>query len=160
MNKKGNVFDTIDMVQTLFYLSFTIIIVGALLFFMAQGMSSIAIFQSGAGATGLNFVESFPSYMDWLPLAIYLVMLIVGVYAARRATESGLSLVISYFFIFIISVVIVVFGFILDAVFSSSALSAVVGSYPIMSFYAEYAIIFGVLYGLILVVALHGGSDE
>ena len=148
------------MAQTVFILSFTILIVGAIVFYMAQGMSAIPAFQTGAGAEGLAFMQNFPTYMDWLPMAIYIVMVIGGVYAARKAQETGLSLVISYFFLLLVSVVIVVFGFILNAMFSSDALSAVGAQYPIMSFYAEYAIIFGVMYALILIIALHGGADE
>lgn len=160
MNKKGSVFDTLDMAQTVFILSFVIIIVGFILFNMGSVMAGIPIFQSGGGASGLSFVNNYPTYMDWLPLAIYVVMLLGSVIAARKAQESGLSLVISYFFVILITVVILVLGFMLNAMFESNALSSFATQLPITAFYAEYAIIFGVLYALLVLVALHGGSDE
>lgn len=160
MNKRGSVFETLDMAQIVFALSFTIIIVGVILFNMSTIMATIPIFQSGGGATGLNFIQNYPTFMDWMPLAIYTVMLIGSIYAARQATERGLSMLISYFFVFLITVVIMVLGYILDTMFNSAALSSFSSQLPITAFYAEYALIFGVFYALFVLIALHGGSDE
>lgn len=160
INKKGSVFDTIEMAQTVFILSFVILIVGFITYSMASGMASIPLFQTGAGADGVQFMQNYSTFMDWLPLAIFMVMLIVSVYSARQAQEKGLSLLISYFFIIIITVVIMVLGYILDAMFDSAALTSYATNLPITAFYAEYALIFGVLYALIVIIALHGGSDE
>lgn len=159
-NKKGSVFDTIEMAQTVFVLSFVILIVGFITYSMANGMASIPMFQTGAGADGVSFMQNYSTFMDWLPLGIFTIMLIVSVYAARQAQERGLSLLISYFFVIIISVVIMVLGYILDAMFDSAALASYAPQLPITAFYAEYALIFGVLYALIVIVSLHGGSDE
>ena len=110
MNKKGQSFVDLtgSVVQWIVFIvafTFTVLIVGLVVREFADETLVSADIPDGADNPVIKFAQNYPKYVDWMPLAVYIILIIGSVITASKIPFSKGWIFITVFLTAIFSVV-------------------------------------------------------
>lgn len=131
-----------------------VVILGTVLFNFADRVENTG--QAGNENTNsmIKFAKNYPSVMDWMPLIVYLVMLIGGISLAKNVVFERGYVVLSFMLIFIMGAVSMFAANFLTYIIEFSEFSTIRPQLIVMPIMAEYYLLFGIVYMLIGFIAL------
>jgi len=155
MNKKGSIFESMELYVRFFIFIITAVIISLVGFLIYIGLSAQTEFQSPLIQAMLVSLLKYPVWFDWGFLFISVCIMGASLFAFYAMDMTLGQYVGSWIYVIVFLFVILVISGAIDLVISADAFSGVVSQMTFIPFFVANVQWFALLYIMLSLVAMH-----